>query len=647
MSRLPHLRFALAMASAIVIASACSDDPSAPRVASDIEVVTGEDQGGPAGSQLPVPIIVSVTDAVGAPVANQPLAYTVTGGGSLQEASTHTDQLGLALVRWTLGPMMDTEQRLEIRAVSGSGGTLASATVWATVGPGAAASLVRLSPNPQAHWAGATLGLPPSVRVVDAFGNPVPGVPVTFAVTEGGGTLTNATVTSGAQGIATVGSWTLGAVGANTVVATSGALAPVTFNATGKSLTPASVTLSAGQDQTAGVTMQVPISPAVIVRNATGDALPGIPVTFTPGPNSGNVVFTTVNTNDNGVATQPGWSLGTVAGPQTLVASASPTASFTFNAVATAGAARRLEKTAGDGQIATPGATLPISPSVTVKDAFGNLVPGVTVTFAVYNGGGSITGGTAVSNASGVATAGSWTLGPISGTQTLRATAPGTDDADFTARARTGTASLITAHPQNPTSAIPGREITLSVIVLDDIGEPLAGVPISFAPITSHFGQGTVLAPSQNVMTNAQGVASVQYVMPTNVYANSGVIASGSGLQDRQIHVSPVVGPAAEIRVTLPTTTVVAGGDLGRPTFSVHDANGTAIPMYPVTFTVTAGGGTVDGLAEKHTSTASPPATTASGPMWKSGPLAGENTLVVSAEGAPSVTITRTTVSPP
>jgi len=73
----------------------------------------------------------------------------------------------------------------------------------------------------------------PSVLVKDANGNPVSGVPVTFTVTGGGGSVTGNHPTSGASGIATVGSWTLGTTaGTNTLVATTGSLS-VTFTANG------------------------------------------------------------------------------------------------------------------------------------------------------------------------------------------------------------------------------------------------------------------------------------------------------------------------------------------------------------------------------------------------------------------------------
>jgi hypothetical protein len=72
----------------------------------------------------------------------------------------------------------------------------------------------------------------PSVIVNDLRGLPMAGVPVTFAVTVGGGSITGGAATTNSAGIATVGSWTLGAgEGANGLTATSGNLAPVTFTA--------------------------------------------------------------------------------------------------------------------------------------------------------------------------------------------------------------------------------------------------------------------------------------------------------------------------------------------------------------------------------------------------------------------------------
>jgi hypothetical protein len=101
-------------------------------------------------------------------------------------------------------------------------------------GPGSAAASISANSSTTLTAApGAQVGELPSVIVRDGSGNPIAGVAVTFAVTAGGGSVTGDHVTSDASGIATVGSWTLGATaGTNTLVASTGSLS-VVFTANG------------------------------------------------------------------------------------------------------------------------------------------------------------------------------------------------------------------------------------------------------------------------------------------------------------------------------------------------------------------------------------------------------------------------------
>jgi hypothetical protein len=90
--------------------------------------------------------------------------------------------------------------------------------------------------NSQSATVSTSVSINPSVIVRDTYDNPVSGVSVTFAVATGGGSGTSLSATTNGSGIATVGSWTLGAsVGSNTMTATSTGLtgSPVTFTATG------------------------------------------------------------------------------------------------------------------------------------------------------------------------------------------------------------------------------------------------------------------------------------------------------------------------------------------------------------------------------------------------------------------------------
>jgi len=90
--------------------------------------------------------------------------------------------------------------------------------------------------NNQTVSSGGTLPTAPSVIVKDSGGGAVAGATVTFSVGAGNGTITGAVVTTGADGIARVGSWTLPAAPGTYALTASlpgAGGSPVTFTATG------------------------------------------------------------------------------------------------------------------------------------------------------------------------------------------------------------------------------------------------------------------------------------------------------------------------------------------------------------------------------------------------------------------------------
>lgn len=97
--------------------------------------------------------------------------------------------------------------------------------------------LEAMSTTMQGGPAGQPVASRPAVRVVDATtGDAKSGIPVTFAVASGGGSITGASQTTDLNGVATVGSWTLGPTpGMNTLTASAPVQqgSPVTFSATG------------------------------------------------------------------------------------------------------------------------------------------------------------------------------------------------------------------------------------------------------------------------------------------------------------------------------------------------------------------------------------------------------------------------------
>lgn len=185
----------------------------------------------------------------------------------------------------------------------------------------------------------------PSVIVSDERGYPITGVEVTFSMIAGEGSVTGGVQQTDASGVATVGGWTLGAVvGANTVVATSPSLSPVTFTAITTAYPPGSVVIAkvAGDDQSAMVDGKVQIPPKVVVKDLHGNVLPGVAVYFSVrfwSPSlwaGGQVSAASILTNASGEASVE-WTLARRAGANQLFATVEGSPKVTFAATGTPG----------------------------------------------------------------------------------------------------------------------------------------------------------------------------------------------------------------------------------------------------------------------------------------------------------------------
>jgi Leishmanolysin len=182
---------------------------------------------------------------------------------------------------------------------------------------------VVFSGNGQSGPTGAPLPLAPAVRVTDAFGNAVPTVVVSFLVTGGGGSVAGSTAATNPDGVAVLGSWTLGATpGANTLEATvvGTALAPVAFTATGVTLVAGTVQAVRGDNQAVMAGTAVPGGPAVVVRDGSGNPRVGLTVTFAVTAGGGTITVATATTDAAGVAAVGNWTVGTTPGPNRLTA---------------------------------------------------------------------------------------------------------------------------------------------------------------------------------------------------------------------------------------------------------------------------------------------------------------------------------------
>ena len=222
-----------------------------------LHLISGNNQSGTIGSPLLSPLVVSLTDGNGNPVANEPVTFTVTQDSGVvssddppaPSAVAVTNAQGEAQVQWTLGARAGAGSNAVEAAAVGFGGT-ALFTASATQGP--AGRIVVDSGDAQVGVIGQTLPKPLLAVVVDSGSNRLGGIPVTFTVIQGGGSFDNSlstTVYTDSDGRAAA-TLTLGPIAgeANHVVTAdfpSNQSFPVTFRASGRaSGDPAQTTIS-------------------------------------------------------------------------------------------------------------------------------------------------------------------------------------------------------------------------------------------------------------------------------------------------------------------------------------------------------------------------------------------------------------------
>ncbi|MSR05741.1 MAG: hypothetical protein EXR93_01525 [Gemmatimonadetes bacterium] len=148
----------------------------------------------------------------------------------------------------------------------------------------------------------------------------------------------------------------------------------------------------------------------------------------------------------------------------------------------------------GAGQTATVASLLPqpLVAQVKASDSVG--VVGVWVKFQVTAGGGTLSADSALTDANGRASV-TWTLGPGSGTQNVRATTPrlASAQATFAANANAGPVKSVQVVSGADQNGVVGRALVnaIRVRVADSLGNPVPNQIVNFV-VTA--GGGTVFA---------------------------------------------------------------------------------------------------------------------------------------------------------
>ncbi|MEP6618298.1 MAG: hypothetical protein ABJE47_03240 [bacterium] len=573
------------------------------RGAGSITIVSGAGQSGAPNSALPIPIVARVLDSNGLPTANQLVTWSASVNGIVfSPPSSLTAANGQVSTTVTLGP------------------TAGPATIYATAGPiaastsvsvttGAAATIARIAGDAQTAAAGTVLVVNPSVVVKDAGGNAVPNAPVVFAVTSGGGTATGLTTTTNAQGAATVGSWTLGAIaGPNTLTATSGSLS-TTFSATGIAGggTQLAFTVSPGAAavNAAALTQQ----PVIQIKDALGNNLTtaGVAVTASITSGGGVLVNATATTTTGGTATFTGLTITGAAGSYSLAFDSPGYATLPFTPVTVSpGAPVGLAFNTSPGPTAQSGVALPTQPKIQVNDISGNSTPvaGLTVTATIASGTGALSNATAVTASNGLAIFSGLAVNGAIGAYTLQFSSGPLNAVTSGAIALAGgAASTIALSAGNGQTAAVNTAVAIapSVFVTDANGNPVAGTVVTFDAITSgsSVANASTNGSTVTVSTNASGIAQLTAWTLSQVAQTNTMTATAAGLTGSPVSFTAqaVAGAGSSFVFTVqPSVTATSGVALvTQPSVRTRDAFGNNVAAQGVTVTasITGGSGTL------------------------------------------------------
>ena len=368
--------------------------------------ISGDAQSDTVDVALAQPFVVEVWDENGEVFEGVPVVFTVTaGGGSVQPEIAMTDADGRAESTLTLGndPGTNTVEA-SVEGIS----EMAIFSAEATLPPPMPTTLSIVSGDNQNGLTGEALANPFVVQVRDQYGGTMQGVTVTYSVNEGGGSLSSEMEMTDANGNA-ASTLSLGSdPGTNTVtVSVEGISRTEVFNAEAGLPPPMPTILSivSGGDQS-GLTGETLANSFVVeVRDQYGGTMQGVTVTYSVNEGGGSLSSEMEMTDANGNAAST-LSLGSDPGTNTVTVSVegiSRTEVFNAEAGLPPPMPTILSIVSGGDQSGLTGETLANSFVVEVRDQYGGTMQGVTVTYSVNEGGGSLSSETEITDANGQA----------------------------------------------------------------------------------------------------------------------------------------------------------------------------------------------------------------------------------------------------
>lgn len=490
-------RRGIALFSLLAIVSCGGSDLTLPNEGQPaaLKVVRGDQQNGTVGQPLPDSLVIRVTDRFNNPVPGAEVTWTADNGGSVDPGTSTTDGDGRTATTRILGTTPGAFTT-HVTATGFSGEPLVfvsnalSSRLVIVTQPGAIAT------------SGTPLNPQPVLQLTDADGNPIAqaGVSVTVQISSGAGTLGGTTTaTSDGAGLVTFTDLVIsGPAGVRTLIFAADAFASAVSSPVALGVgAPASIEGVAGEGQNAAVGTAVPVSPAVLVKDGSGNPVAGIPVHFAAKSGGGSVTGGDQITGADGIATVGKWTLGSKVGPNTLEGSIGTSGvtgnPVTFHATAQAGALDPSKSTlaAAPTSIAASSGSVISTVTVTATDGFGNPISNVSVVIAATGTGNTLVQPSGPTNAQGVATGTFSSTSP--GDHIVSATVNGTaigQTATITVTAGPPVASASSAQVGAGTA---GTATVVTVSLKDASNNPVTGVGSKIAVTVS--GANTASGP--------------------------------------------------------------------------------------------------------------------------------------------------------
>lgn len=269
---------------------------------------------------------------------------------------------------------------------------------------------------------------------------------------------------------------------------------------------PTTIQVLSGNQQQGTVLSLLPEQLVVELLDAQGDFVGGRTVTFSS--EDGSVDPAEAVTNSIGQA-RTDYTLGPEAGEQSARASVG-NLSANFTIYAAAGFASRIVLVAGDGQTGFVGSTLDESVLVRVTDEAGNPIDGIQVQFAPH--AGSAEPPSATTDPEGTASS-RWTLGPLTGPQTMDIRIAAGAALDVSATAVPGPASSLAVVGGEGQVGQRGSSLPAPIAVQaqDSYGNPVPDVTVSFAA----SGSGSV-SPAE-ALTDQEGLVEAVWTLGSDL----------------------------------------------------------------------------------------------------------------------------------